>query len=59
MKQQEVAEALEWTDAKTSQVVGDLRDAGDLESFRLGRENVLTLPDVSVEPDGDEAGPEK
>jgi len=53
MRQQEVAEALEWTDAKTSQVVGDLREAGDLESFRLGRENVLTLPDVSVEPDGD------
>lgn len=44
MKQQEVAEALEWTDAKTSKVVGNLREAGDLESFRLGRENVLRLP---------------
>jgi hypothetical protein len=51
MKQQEVAEALDWTDAKTSQVVGDLRDADDIEAFRLGRENVLTLPDVSVETD--------
>lgn len=45
MKQQQVAEELEWTDAKTSQVVSDLRDEGDIESFRLGRENVLSLPD--------------
>lgn len=45
MKQQDVAEELDWTDAKTSQVVGQLRDAGDLDGFRLGRENVLSLPD--------------
>lgn len=45
MKQQEVAEALEWTDAKTSKVVGALRESGELESFRLGRENVLRLPE--------------
>ena len=45
MKQQQVASELDWTDAKTSQVVGDLRDDGDVEVFRLGRENVLTLPD--------------
>jgi uncharacterized membrane protein len=55
MKQKAVAEQLDWTAAKTSQVVGDLRDAGDVESFRLGRENVLTLPDVAIGPDaGDE-----
>ncbi len=52
MKQQQVAEQLDWTAAKTSQVVGDLREAEKLDSFRLGRENVLTLPDVSVEPEG-------
>ncbi len=52
LKQQQVAEELDWTDAKTSQVVSDLREAGDVESFRLGRENVLTLPDVSIEPEG-------
>ena len=45
MKQQEVVQALDWTEAKTSQVVGDLRDEGKLESFRLGRENVLSLPE--------------
>jgi hypothetical protein len=46
MKQQAIADELEWTDAKTSQVVGDLRDADDVETFRLGRENVVTLPDA-------------
>ncbi|MFC5278796.1 hypothetical protein ACFPM1_08530 [Halorubrum rubrum] len=45
MKQKRVAEELDWTAAKTSQVVTGLRDEGELEGFRLGRENVLTLPD--------------
>lgn len=49
MKQQEVVEQLDWTAAKTSQVVGDLREDDQIESFRLGRENVLTLPDVDIE----------
>lgn len=49
MKQKQVAEELDWTAAKTSQVVGDLRDEDELESFRLGRENVLTLPDVDID----------
>ncbi|MEF8906703.1 MAG: hypothetical protein V5A13_02480 [Haloarculaceae archaeon] len=59
MKQQEVAEELDWTAAKTSQVVGDLRDEDEVESFRLGRENVLTLPDVDITgSDGDATGDE-
>ena len=45
MKQQAVVEELDWTDAKTSKVVSGLREEGKLESFRLGRENVLSLPD--------------
>lgn len=45
MKQQQVAETLGWTDAKTSQVVSSLREDDEINSFRLGRENVLTLPD--------------
>ncbi|MFC6768586.1 DUF7345 domain-containing protein [Natrinema soli] len=46
IKQQAVVEELDWTDAKTSKVVSALRDEGELESFRLGRENVLSLPDA-------------
>jgi hypothetical protein len=49
MKQQAVAEELGWTDAKTSQVTKKLREEGDLEGFRLGRENVLSLPDDESE----------
>jgi hypothetical protein len=49
MKQKQVAEQLDWTAAKTSQVVSDLRDDDKVDSFRLGRENVLTLPEVDIE----------
>ncbi|WP_248895188.1 helix-turn-helix transcriptional regulator [Haloplanus halobius] len=45
VKQQEIVEAFDWTEARTSQIVRDLRDEGKLEGFRLGRENVLKLPD--------------
>jgi hypothetical protein len=59
MKQKQVAEELDWTAAKTSQVVTGLRDEGDLDGFRLGRENVLSLPDYDAttddaETDGDD-----
>lgn len=45
MKQQEIVDRLEWTDAKTSQVISTLRQEDRLETFRLGRENVVRLPD--------------
>ncbi|QHS18202.1 hypothetical protein GWK26_14145 [haloarchaeon 3A1-DGR] len=59
MKQQDVVDALGWSDARTSQVVSGLREAGDLDSFRLGRENVLRLPEAdAVDPGAtDESGP--
>lgn len=41
IKQAEVADELGWTAAKTSQVTKRLREDGELEAFRLGRENVL------------------
>ena len=58
MKQKRVAEELDWTAAKTSQVVTGLRDEGDLDGFRLGRENVLSLPEYDAGPDGDDGEPE-
>lgn len=45
MKQKAVTEELDWSAARTSQVVGSLREDGEVESFRLGRENVLKFPD--------------
>ena len=51
LKQKKVAETLDWSAAKTSQVVGTLREDGEVETFRIGRENVLTLPDVGIVDD--------
>ncbi|MFC4248574.1 helix-turn-helix transcriptional regulator [Natribaculum luteum] len=45
IKQQEVVSELDWTEAKTSQVVSGLREEGEVDVFRIGRENVLTLPE--------------
>jgi len=48
MKQKQVVEELGWTDAKTSKVVSGLREDGTIDSFRIGRENVLTDPDEGL-----------
>jgi len=45
-KQQAVVEALDWTEAKTSQVVNEMQSEGAIEKFRIGRENVLKLPEA-------------
>jgi len=55
IKQQRVASELDWTAAKTSQVIGGLRDDGELETFRIGRENVVTLPETDVTGDSETA----
>lgn len=52
VKQQTVVDELEWSNAKTSKVVSELREEGKLESFRLGRENVLSLPDDGADSNG-------
>lgn len=46
MKQQELAEACDWHPSKTSKVVNDLKEEGAIDVFRLGRENVVSLPEV-------------
>jgi hypothetical protein len=49
VKQQEVVSTLDWTEAKTSQVVSGLREDEEIEVFRIGRENVLSLPEGTDE----------
>lgn len=51
MKQKQVVEELGWTDAKTSKVVSGLREDDTIDSFRIGRENVLTYPDEGLTDD--------
>lgn len=48
MKQQEVVTELDWTEAKTSQVITGMREEGDIEVYRIGRENVITDPDEEL-----------
>lgn len=44
-KQQEIVDGLDWTDAKTSQVLSGMASEDQIEKFRIGRENVVKLPD--------------
>jgi hypothetical protein len=54
IKQQAVVEEFDWTAAKTSQVVNGMKEEGQIDVFRLGRENVLKLPDQDLTDEGDE-----
>lgn len=54
MKQKQIPEEFGWSSAKTSQVVSDMRDDEQLDSFRIGRENVLVLPDTDIAAGMDE-----
>lgn len=49
MKQQELAAACDWNDSKTSKVVTELKEEGAIDVFRLGRENVISLPEETNE----------
>lgn len=45
MKQQDLLEMVEWSRTKTSDVVNEMHKDGQIEKFRLGRENVIAMPD--------------
>lgn len=45
MKQKALVEETGWSPAKTSNVVNDMKDDGQVDVFRLGRENVVSRPD--------------
>ncbi|MFC3960088.1 helix-turn-helix transcriptional regulator [Halovivax cerinus] len=49
VKQQDVVAAFGWSETKTSEVVGELRAADAVSVYRLGRENVLALPEVALD----------
>ncbi|MDY7083185.1 MAG: hypothetical protein SXQ77_12465, partial [Halobacteria archaeon] len=44
IKQQDIVGELDWTEAKTSQVVNKMKDNDEVEVYRLGRENIVSLP---------------
>lgn len=44
-KQQDLVDALEWSETKTSDVVQAMSEDDQVAVFRIGRENVVALPD--------------
>jgi uncharacterized membrane protein len=45
MKQANIVKETGWSDAKVSQLLSSMADAGRVEKLRLGRENLISLPD--------------
>jgi hypothetical protein len=45
MRQADIVEETDWSDAKVSQLLSRMADEGSVEKLRLGRENVISLPD--------------
>jgi hypothetical protein len=50
MRQADIVTETGWSDAKVSQLLSAMADEGRVEKLRLGRENLISLPDG---PDGD------
>ena len=46
VKQAEVVERTDWSDAKVSQVLSSMEEEGRVDKLRIGRENLITLPGV-------------
>ncbi len=53
MRQADIVGETGWSDAKVSQLLSAMADAGRVEKLRLGRENLISLPDGEG---GDDAG---
>jgi hypothetical protein len=45
MKQARIVSETGWSDAKVSQLLSSMADEGRVEKLRLGRENIISLPD--------------
>ncbi|GAB3023863.1 helix-turn-helix transcriptional regulator [Natronobiforma cellulositropha] len=46
MKQASIVTETGWSNAKVSQLLSKMDDDGDIEKLRIGRENLITLPEV-------------
>ena len=57
MRQADIVAETGWSDAKVSQLLSAMADAGRVEKLRLGRENLISLPDdgdATDDPAGDD-----
>lgn len=48
MKQSDIVTETGWSHAKVSQLLSEMEEAGDIEKLRIGRENLIALPDEDV-----------
>jgi len=49
MKQAKIVEETRWSNAKVSQLLSGMADEGRIEKLRIGRENLISLPDEDIE----------
>lgn len=52
MRQVTIVEETDWSNAKVSQLLSEMEEAGRVEKLRIGRENLISLPGQA--PDGSE-----
>ena len=45
MRQADIVDATGWSDAKVSQLLSEMTDSGRVQKLRLGRENLISLPE--------------
>jgi uncharacterized membrane protein len=44
MKQVDIVEATDWSNAKVSQLLTEMAEDGQVDKLRIGRENLISLP---------------
>lgn len=44
MKQVDIVEETDWSNAKVSQLLSEMADQGAVDKLRIGRENLISLP---------------
>jgi hypothetical protein len=54
MRQADIVTETGWSDAKVSQLLSAMADDGRVEKLRLGRENLISLPDEADDGDADD-----
>jgi uncharacterized membrane protein len=56
MKQATIVDETGWSDAKVSQLLSSMADEGRVDKLRLGRENLISLPDGAGDDENDDDG---
>ena len=56
MRQADIVKETGWSDAKVSQLLSAMADEGRIEKLRLGRENLISLPDDEEPTDRSDSG---